>query len=349
MMAAAKKELDYLEYRMTWDFPLSKHAIKETASSPHYRFQFFVEESLRRALHEFSKRLLTLDPTSHNLPGWFLITHLNQLNIQTQDNFACTTCFSTNSQPSANGLESPQDTCGELLLLQHRIICCDKNDIESWQAHIDFSQEVQKQAIEMFEFELRQVMRWERGERYGVYHPGGLYRCIPSSTEDLNDSLARSPLHMWMDDDDGYRNAGLNGFSHDVSSLKNMQDILGRTALTMACQERWKDAVEWLLKENADPGLATIYGSLPLHYAAVKGSFNICEQLLAHKTRFDIKAKDCMYKTALDYAREKEHQDVVYLLSAEYAAADGEDEELSQARSLQAGIESDGEQGSYLV
>ena len=137
-------------------------------------------------------------------------------------------------------------------------------------------------------------------------------------------------------------------YSLDVSKLKDKQDILGRTALLIACQKEWKEAVKWLLEEEADPEITTIYGSLPLHYAAANDSIEICKLLLAHKARFDMKAVDCIEKTALDYAKAKGYQEVVDLLSAEYAAADREDNELSRARSLQAGSENYEVQGSYL-
>jgi len=348
MIVAAKNQLKELEKHLISLFPSLSHVTQETNAYSYSRFSLFIER-LATVLSKHAMELFTLEPTSRNLPDWFLANHLNQYGLEAENNFACSKCFPTHSRSSASGLESAQDTCGELLLLQHRVVCLDNDDIKYWEAHVRLAHEVQKRASEIFESHgFHESAKWANS--LGVYYPEIVRYYVLGSTENFSDCLERSWLHIRMDHaNHGKRHLLELAFSIDVSDLKDRQDIFGRTILIIACQEGWEGTVEWLLEEEADPGLTTIYGSLPLHYAAAKGLVRICEQLLAHKARFDIRAKDCVGKTALDYAREKEHQDVVDLLSAEYAAADGEDEELSQARSLQAGIESDGVQGSYLV
>ena len=48
----------------------------------------------------------------------------------------------------------------------------------------------------------------------------------------------------------------------------DLQDLLGRTALHIACEKGWTLFVEVLLELGADPGVVTVFGHLPLHYAA---------------------------------------------------------------------------------
>ena len=316
-------------------------------------FSWFVKYSLPQLLSDLSEDLLTLETTSQNLPGWFLTAHLNQYGLEADKNFACSDCFPAHSRSRAGEMESSRDFCGELLLLQHRILLHRFHDDEdeaedetSWRSHVHLSHEVRERASEIFaSCGLREGAEWAKS--FGVYHPDVLTCYLPGPTENFSDCLERSWLHMRMDSVDNWDDVDSIVSSVDVSIVKDRRDILGRTALIIACREAWTETVRWLLEEEADPGLTTIYGSLPLHYAAAKGSIDICQLLLSHKTRFDIKAKDCAGKTALDYAREYERQDVVNLLSAEYVAAYLEDDELRRARSLQAGTESDGVQGSY--
>jgi len=351
MMLAAKDRLQELEDDMTSLFPLSKPTTQNIGSSSYSEFSRFAKHDLVEILYRHSNKLLAQKSTSQDLPGWFLITHLDQYSLLEDDNFACSECSTENSRSSPSELGSPQDTCGELLLLQHRAIChYDYEDYgyyssEYWDAHVHLSHEVQKRASELFESHGFYESA-ECAKSFGVYHPDVLWRHIPDSFEDLSDwdCLERSQLHMCMDDP-GYH--GLDDLN--ISELKDRQDMLGRTPLLIACREGWYEDIEILLEEEADPGLTTIYGSLPLHYAAAKGSVHICEQLLAHKARFDIQAKDCVGKTALDYAREKKRQGVVDLLSAEYAVADQALEGLERARSLLTGFDNHEVQGSYLV
>jgi len=347
MMMAAKDRLIELKKEITSLFPLLQLTTLMNRSSSYSEFMDFVENGLPSVLDEH-RLLLTHYPSSQNLPGWFLTTHLNRPSLWENNNFACSECFPVHSRSSVGELASSQDTCGELLLLQHRIVHHDEHESEYWEAHVRLAHEVQRRASELFEsYGFPESAKWVNS--LGVYHPETFSYCLPGSTANLSDCLERSQLHLCMDYGDFSDLESLRESGLDVSKLKDYQDILGRTPLLIACQETWEEAVVRLLEENADPGLSTMYGSLPLHYAAAKGSIDICQLLLSHKTRFDIKAEDCVGKTALDYARENEHQDVVNLLSAEYAAADQALEELERARSLQAGLENHEVQGSYFV
>jgi len=350
-MMAAKNRLEELEKRSISLFPFRSRVTKNPVSSSYVDFSEFVNYSLDTVLFKHATELFTLEPTSPNLPGWLLTTHLNQAGLGEDIDFTCSQCFPAHPRSRAVEMENPRDSCSELLLLQHRVIRHDDDDDdydEHWEALVRSSHEVQSEASGMFESHgFPGNAKWAKS--LGVYHPDIILSLLPGTTENVSECLERSWLHMRMDNVECWDDVDYIGSNVDVSVVKDEQDILGRTALIIACQEAWPGTVRWLLEEEADPGITTIYGSVPLHYAAVKGSFNICEQLLAHKTRFDIKANDCVGKTALDYAREKKYQDVVDLLSAEYAAADQAFEELKRACNPPTGLENHEVQGSYFV
>lgn len=92
------------------------------------------------------------------------------------------------------------------------------------------------------------------------------------------------------------------------------QDRLGRSILHLLCGRGLSHSVEFVLGLGADPGAITIYGSLPLHYAAVNGRREICKMLLEHSGRFSIDQKDEAGMTARDYADDRGHYEIVNLL-----------------------------------
>jgi ankyrin repeat protein len=275
-----------------------------------------------------------MDPSSQNLPGWFFIASLSRSENDLDINFACSDCYPVHPR-TAHRLENSQDACSQLLLLQHHLMM--HGDTENWQQkHADLSLKVAERASATFKSFVSNKTA-EYAEEIGVYHPDYLSLILSGPTEDLKDCLERSRLHLYMDNEGCDPLFEMLRLDHDILKFKDKQDILGRTALLIACRYEWDDAVEILLEQQADPGLATVYGSLPLHYAAVMGSIGICEQLLAHKTRFDMKARDRLGKTALNWAKEMGEQDVVELLSAEYAAADRE-EEMRRSSEVEAAL-----------
>lgn len=93
----------------------------------------------------------------------------------------------------------------------------------------------------------------------------------------------------------------------------DMQDILGRTPLHIACGKGYEGAVSILLQDDTDQDMRTIYGSTPLHYAAASGSLDICRILLI---KANINAKDKFGATPLHYAVVRNHEPIVeFLLS----------------------------------
>jgi hypothetical protein len=353
MMMAAVKELKRLNRSSTYLFNFGTDLFWQQSGTKYYGFIDFVDHDIPKALRQCTEELLALDLSSQNLPGWFLTVSLNQYEVDQYTNFACSDCYPTHPQSTARVLESSQDACSQLLLLQHHLISHDNP--KNWQQkHADLSLKVVERASATIK-SFGSNRTAEYGEEIGVYHPDHLVFLLSGPTEDSKDCLERSLLHLRIDDEEDFEIEEMLRLDHDALKLKDKQDILGRTVLLIACRQGWNTGVEILLEQQADPGLATVYGSLPLHYAAAMGSTDICKKLLAHKTRFDMKAEDCMGKTALDWAEEKRHQDVVELLSAEYAAADRE-EELRRssgfeavARSFEAGVERYNAQRPYLA
>lgn len=98
----------------------------------------------------------------------------------------------------------------------------------------------------------------------------------------------------------------------------NTQDILGRTLLHIACEQNSTAAVRNLLASGADTGLITVYGSLPLHYAAARGSLSICGLLLSMRgLSYDVNLPDSQDNTALYYAVNSKNVELVRFLLTE--------------------------------
>jgi hypothetical protein len=100
-----------------------------------------------------------------------------------------------------------------------------------------------------------------------------------------------------------------------VESSHQVQDQLDRTLLHLLCQKGSYECVELSLQIGADPGATTIYGHLPLHYAAKRGYNDMCELLLSYKGRFDIDQKDKFGFTAYDYAVWRNHSEIEWLIN----------------------------------
>jgi hypothetical protein len=344
MMRAAAERLEELKRIMMFPFNSGTFPAWIPSTRPYKVFIEFVKD-IAYILRQCSRELVTLDSSSQNLPGWFLTVFLNQSEVDPDTNFACSDCYPAHPRSIARRLESSQDACSQFLLSQHHFVR-HSNAENQQQKHADLSLKVAKRASATFK-SFGSNKTAEYAEEIGVYHPDEMFRRLPGLTEGVKDCLGRSELHFRMDDQKDSELEGMLISNHDILKLKDKQDILGRTVLLMACQDEWDECVEILLEQQADPGLATMYGSLPLHYAAAMGSIDICTKLLAHKTRFDIKAKDYMAMTALDWAMEMGCHEVVELLSAEYASVDNANEEQRKESSFESEVEHDEMQESY--
>ncbi|PSN60205.1 ankyrin [Corynespora cassiicola Philippines] len=142
------------------------------------------------------------------------------------------------------------------------------------------------------------------------------HRIIMSGTMDYRDCLGRSSTLQWLDSKvNGFEEEDMEFFK-DVTTSENinLQDVLGRSLLHASIQKNWVPAVAHLLELGADVGLETIYGSLALHFAALKGHFEICELLIAH-SRADrhLNHLDCQGNAALYYAIGRNNIEIVKL------------------------------------
>jgi hypothetical protein len=140
---------------------------------------------------------------------------------------------------------------------------------------------------------------------------------IQNENNATGDFLGRTIGHQLLDQlsDNQARSILLEDFQFfEVESLHQVQDRLDRTLLHLLCQKGSYEFVERSLQIGADPSATTIYGHLPLHYAAQRGDFDICELLLRYKEMFDIGQIDKYGNTACDYASWENHQRVKSLL-----------------------------------
>jgi ankyrin repeat protein len=134
------------------------------------------------------------------------------------------------------------------------------------------------------------------------------------------DSLGRTHLHQYLDAAPKIDLENLETMLDLLSSNEiNEQDIIGRSALHIACQRNVK-IVEMLLSGGADPRLETVYGSTPLHYAVAIGSLEICRILILYpiaEIEYDIGGLDHIGNSPLYYATHGNHVAIVKLLLAD--------------------------------
>ncbi|CAO2658784.1 Nn.00g065070.m01.CDS01 [Neocucurbitaria sp. VM-36] len=181
--------------------------------------------------------------------------------------------------------------------------------------YVKMSKKVQWDAHETF-LRIGMVEMSHMSHQIGWYHPQGVGYQLFLERAEVVDCLGRSPLHFWLDD----ISRDLQGEELEILkepgyiSILNKPDILGRTPLHITCQYGWEAATQVLLELGADPGLRTCFLSLPLHYAAARGSAAICSMLLAHMDNSDIHDMDCEDQTALTYADDNRYAEVAMLI-----------------------------------
>jgi hypothetical protein len=125
---------------------------------------------------------------------------------------------------------------------------------------------------------------------------------------DWHDCLGRSSAQQAFDAISDYKKKGTARLDIPCpDNLVNHQDILGRSLLHMACECGSPEYIQELLAAGADRSLKTIYGSLPIHFAAASGSLGLC-QMLIHMSlepifHAPINESDSQGNTALYYVR----------------------------------------------
>lgn len=163
---------------------------------------------------------------------------------------------------------------------------------------------------------------------YGIYFnssiPGdpGSYDCLGRTTAhhffDVSNLAANNEYRFWE--------SLLTALIKSYSETYDEQDFLGRTILHIACQKQLDEVVQWLLAEGADPGLVTVHGHSPLHYAAAKGCNRICARLLDLLPPKEIDRQDSNGYSARDYAETYGFDEISDLIDK---AANGNDDELT--------------------
>lgn len=140
---------------------------------------------------------------------------------------------------------------------------------------------------------------------------------IPGMVEDEADCLGRTHLHQMLDLRPSTRSsratleARLEEFQMKISRAPqglhvDKRDILGRTALHIACQRGYTSIAKVLLDKGANPMARTLCELTPLHLAAASGSLEIC-QTLSSLSEVDFEAWDDVQSTPLDYAIANNH------------------------------------------
>jgi hypothetical protein len=240
-------------------------------------------------------------------------------------------CDTTDQQPILDVFGSSHDVCGEFLARQrrikkHRDLTLAINHSGSTEAledeytrYIVLTLEVPRQDGAVFKSLGLSEASVHQSQRIGVFHSQSTFEELLMYCVTVQDCLGRTHAHRCLDVFSKYdvlSDQDLELFLSILESDPDHQDILGRTLLHIACQMDWAECVEKLLALGAKPGLATIYGSLPIHYAAALGSLEICRKLLACRIRFDTSAEDCNGQTAFSYAGTHGHPEVQELLKA---------------------------------
>jgi hypothetical protein len=237
----------------------------------------------------------------------------------------------TDQQPILDVFGCCHDVCGEFLARQRRIkrhheLPQTTNHPGSTEALKEeyarygvLALEVPRQAGTVFQSLGLSEAAVYQSQRIAVFHSQTTFEELLGYGDQVQDCLGRTHAHRYLDLFSKYGaldDEDLQLFLSTPESSLDHQDILGRTLLHIACQMNWAKGVEKLLALGAKPGLATIYGSLPIHYSAALGSVEVCRNLLAYKMSFDASAKDCNGETAFSYAVTHGHREVQELLKA---------------------------------
>jgi hypothetical protein len=342
MMTRAQERLSELHRDITVHF--SKH-LDYRGIEEIIHFLEFVRFTLPKALLQFSKEILATDNSSKALPGRFWFANLNVALVSPSMDYMCAECLPTWFKGTAEELWRSLDACAEFLIHQHKVA----------KHHSILNPRIQDEHENIWERDRKDYIRISSEvlqevedtlQSFGMYEEATYARSIGLYHTDIwsggaifwyteIDCLRRTPLHRLLD---GTQPETIAYVSWKLSCNElsidewNSQDVLERTPLHILCQFPDNSNLDRLmpkvLEVGANPGLETIYGSLPLHYAAASGSVERCKYLMEYE--FKIGAEDNGQRTALDYAIIKKHEDVVDLLTDRYLKA-GLGEALAKA------------------
>jgi ankyrin repeat protein len=112
--------------------------------------------------------------------------------------------------------------------------------------------------------------------------------------------------------------ASQNGYSDAVKVFlknkcqTNLKDNRGKAALHVASENGHTEVVRLLLEHSANPNLVNKAGKSPLHCAAYNGHTDVVRLLLEHSANPNL--ADCTERSPLNWAEQKGNTDVVNML-----------------------------------
>lgn len=357
MMKRAEEQLNKLDKAMKLFFGRpSWHTYKSSVVD----FRLFVSTIYVKAILLCLTRLSTEKQFPKTLPTRSSLISLILATDSLYMADVCPFCEKTDNVTAIYGLSDSVDLCRNFVFKEHLIdyhgpeLNKDKLE-EEIQMYTTLLTEVPQKIGVVFE-SLGCSELAQRSRAIGLYHHDSMiwwdWKILILRTGDF-DCLKRTALHRMLDGAfEDYEDLSfiLKQAEHlwDDVSVWNSQDILGRTPLYILCQfEEDEDLVDFMqkvLEAGPDLGLATIYGTIPLHRAAANGSIELCKALVERGGKFDVGAEDCDKRTALDHAVVKKHQDVVNLLTDCYIEA-GLEEKVAKALRIATAVR----EGTYRI
>ncbi|CAI6333760.1 unnamed protein product [Periconia digitata] len=270
------------------------------------RFETFLD-ALESKIHNITLNLLTTNasPTSA-----LSATIVQELIGQTTPRIAwqaeCSICHGKEDQVYIPYLKATNHICGEYLLRLDRL-AQHFNEREHWNDIENFEELLEDELFLIWDLMIKIKFKIKTDmksidldkmmpdilQSFWCFVPTDMVRPMASIHMFITDCLGRTGLHQCLDtiqvpnDEDERLLSDMiwkNGAPDEA--LINEWDILGRTALHIACHNGWISIAQILIRNHADIMLRTVCGSLPLHYAASNGSVAICEMLLSSHSVF---------------------------------------------------------------
>lgn len=273
-------------------------------------------DRLESMLRKISRHIVKL--TNHHLetgrsldslPGLSILMSVLPMVSETE----CPVCYEEANDKFLEALDQSDDVFSRLYHRQSRLEAHFRADRHSVIGRMEAETQLYSELSTLIMRRLRNHFKdLGLGGTIRLFHPPIVGHALFTTMLELPDCLGRTTLHQFLDITD------LDHSALDLAwcfSWINRQDVLGRSPLHIVCQKGWEVRANPLIFFNADPNLATIYGSLPLHYAAASGHLINCKSLIGKMEHRYVIRKDCEGKTPLDYARANGHMEVFRFLS----------------------------------
>ncbi|KAF1961235.1 hypothetical protein CC80DRAFT_531927 [Byssothecium circinans] len=286
---------------------------KALRGSPCVLFDIFYNE-LEATISKLTADLLTTSHTTISLSSTITTDLISQTTPTFLWQTSCPICFDTGDSASLQALAENGNATGEYVVRLSRI-ARHLSGRRHWEADAPEFLDLELRRISALSFEVESVVTATLKEldifdclpalsqSNLIFHPDEINYEMWLHEKSERDCLGRTGLHQYLDTLRGHYP---NNFKQILALLStdyiNQQDILGRTALHIACQKGWEEVVRLLLEKGADRMVKTVFGSLPLHYAAV-GSRRDIYWLLMQKgvEEYEGQGRDCRGLEAGDY------------------------------------------------